>query len=151
MGFAKIAPVAYFAEDNYFSRLVGLDYDSEGEFVVLGEDFPVRLMPRVPEAGHTWTQSTRMFTTPEGGGGRLGWDGRVRYVESMTVPAGTFSNVLEIETVYIDQSEAEATPQVVYHDYYAKGVGLIRSLTDDPESNEENHMEQVLLEYDFPR
>jgi hypothetical protein len=92
-----------------------------------------------------------MFGTPEGGGGRLGWNGVVKRIDELTVPAGTFQDVLVVETLYIDESESVPEPQVAYRDYYARGVGLIKSVTDDMEESTKNHMEQQLLEYRFPR
>lgn len=151
MGFVKTSPVAYLQDDEYHLRLVGLDYKDDGELVLLGEDFPVRVLPTAPEDGHTWQQSTRMFGTPEGGGGRLGWNGAVKRIDELTVPAGTFQDVLVVETLYIDESESIPEPQVAYRDYYARGVGLIKSETDDMEESAKNHMEQQLLEYRFPR
>ncbi len=91
-----------------------------------------------------------MFTTPEGGGGRLGWEGSVSILEELTVPAGTFRDVIAVKTIYLDRSESNPAAQVIYHDYYAKGIGLIKSVTDDVESSAENHMEQVLVEYRLP-
>ncbi len=150
MGFVRTAPVAYLQDDEFHLRLVGIDYNDKGDLVLLGEDFPVRLLPTEPEDGQSWQQSTRMFGTPEGGGGKLGWDGKVSHVDEVTVPAGTFRDVLLVETVYIDESESTPEPQVAYRDYYARGVGLIKSETDDMEKSEKNHMEQLLLEYNFP-
>lgn len=147
MGFVRTAPVGYLEDDTFHMRMVGIDYDDDGGLVLLGEDEPVKVLPSSPEDGQTWSQSTRMFTTPEGGGGRLGWEGAVSVLAELTVPAGTFQDVLQVRTVYIDQSESNAEPQVVYHDYYAKGIGLIKSVTDDVDASPENHMEQVLVEY----
>ncbi len=150
MGFVKTSPVGYLEDETFHLRMVGIDYDDDGGIVLLGEDEPVKLLPSTPEEGQTWSQSTRMFTTPEGGGGRLGWEGSVSILEELTVPAGTFRDVIAVKTIYLDRSESNPAAQVIYHDYYAKGIGLIKSVTDDVESSAENHMEQVLVEYRLP-
>ena len=43
-----------------------------------------------PEEGHTWGQMTKMFQSPEGGGGDLGWSGEVKGTTAVSVPAGDF-------------------------------------------------------------
>ena len=70
---------------------------------------------------------------------------------TVTVPAGRFEDVVEVDTVYHDASEGEGAAKVVYRDYYARGVGLVRSVTEDPSGDEANLIEQELLEYHAPR
>jgi hypothetical protein len=67
------------------------------------------------------------------------------------VPAGRFEEVVELETLYRDASQGEIAVNVIYRDYYARGVGLVRSITEDPSGDPAHRIEQVLLEYDFPR
>jgi hypothetical protein len=55
-----------------------------------------------------------------------------------------------VQTVYRDASLDDLDPKVVYHDFYARGVGLVKSRTLDPSGNSANTVEQVLVSYEFP-
>jgi len=150
LGFAEVSPVGYLVTGAYVSRLVGIDYDSKGALRLLGEDEPAWMLPLDPVPGHSWGQRTRMFQTPEGGGGELGWSGEVKPRTSVRVPAGRFEDVVEIETFYRDPSEGVA-PKIVYHDFYARGVGLVKSVSEDPSGDPSHRIEQVLVEVRFPQ
>jgi hypothetical protein len=149
-GFAEVAPVGYLVRDAYVARLAGIDYDDAGDLRVLGQDEATWILPLDPEPGHAWGQRTRMFQTPEGGGGDLGWSGEVKPRTTVRVPAGRFEDVVEIETVYRDASEGIA-PKIRYRDFYARGVGLVKSVTEDPSGDRSHRIEQVLLQYRFPQ
>ncbi len=58
--------------------------------------------------------------------------------------------MVEVVTTYFDESHEALKPEVVYHDFYARGVGLVKSVTEDPLGEDANRVEQVLLEYQFP-
>jgi hypothetical protein len=149
LGFAETSPVGYVVAEGYVARVVGIDYDAAGALRRVGQDEPAWVLPVRPEPGQTWGQQTGLFQTPEGGGAQLGWSGEVKPVTRMTVPAGTF-DVIEVQTLYRDASDPGVGPQAIYHDYYARGVGLVRSVVEDPE-NPANRIDQVLVEYRFPR
>ncbi len=154
LGFAVVAPVGYVKQGGYVARVSGVDYvgsDPEsGKLVLLGRYEPTWMFPEDPEPGQTWVQQTDMFGNTENRGALLGWNGEVRPLTSVRVPAGRFENVLEVETQYRDASEGSLGPKVIYRDYYACGVGLIRSVTEDPSGDTSNRIEQVLLEYSIP-
>jgi hypothetical protein len=151
LGFAEVAPVGYVATHGYIARISAIDYDASGSLRLLGQDEPTWILPLDPEPGHSWGQQTAMFQTPEGGGAQLGWSGEVKPRTTVTVPAGRFEDVVEIETLYRDASEGKIEAKVIYRDYYARGVGLVRTVTEDPSGNPTHRIEQVLLEYHFPR
>lgn len=152
LGFVETAPVGYLVEHGFLARLSALDYDGEGGLRLLGQqDVPAWFLPVDPKPGDHWSQESRLFTTPEGGGARLGWSGEIRSTEAVTVPAGTFHDVLAVHLEYHDPKDARPGPNVVYDDYYVRGVGLVRSVTLDPSGDESHTLEQVLLEYSFPR
>ena len=152
LGFVETAPVAYVVEGEYVSRLEGVDYDEQGGLLLLGQDAAVKFLPRDPVPGLTWEQRTRLFQTPEGGGAQLGWHGEVKAKRELSLPSGTFSDVAVIEIVYSDVGgEGAGRTTAIYEDYYAKGVGLIRSVTRDPSGDPANSVELTLLEYEFPR
>ena len=154
LGFAVVAPVGYVKQEGYVARVSGVDYvgsDPEsGKLVLLGLYEPTWMFPEEPKPGQTWVQQTDMFGNRENRGAQMGWSGEVRQLTSVRVPAGRFENVLEVETLYRDASEGSLGPKVIYRDFYARGVGLIRSVTEDPSGDESNRIEQVLLEYSIP-
>ena len=150
LGFAEVAPVGYLVREAYVARLAGIDYDDSGALRLLGQDEPTWMLPLDPKPGYAWGQQTRMFQTPEGGGGELGWTGEVKRRTTVTVPAGRFEDVVEIETTYRDVSEGIA-PKILYRDFYARGIGLLKSISQDPSGDASNRIEQVLLEVHFPR
>lgn len=150
LGFARTAPVAYVRDDGYVARIAGLGYDSHGLLRSLGQDAPTWILPREPRDGEAWTQEHRLFGTPDAdGGARMRWSGSVRVLPELRVPAGSFREVLEVRTTYRDPVTS-AAPQVVYVDHYARGVGLVHSVTLDPAGEGRVVIEQWLLTYDLP-
>ena len=100
----------------YYQRLMGVD---------------VQYMVETPTVGATWS------TTIPASGNRpaLTYDYTVKAIgQTLTVPAGTFTNVVKVE-----QSQNSA---LEYH-YYAPGVGLIKQ--EGPRLNQ--HWERYLLSY----
>jgi hypothetical protein len=151
LGFVETSPVAYVIDEAYLARISAVDYDATGKLRMLGRDEPSWVFPLDAKPGHTWRQLTGMFQNAEGGGGRLGWSGEVKPRTTITVPAGHFEDVLEIETHYRDASAFEAQADVIYRDYYARGVGLVRSVTEGLSGDPGSRVEQNLLEYHFPQ
>lgn len=152
MGFVEIAPVGYFvSEEGYLSRLTALDYNDEGGLRFVGEEDAAWFLPLEPHAGDRWGQLTDMFDTPEGGGGELGWSGEVLGLADVTVPAGAFKDAIEVRLTYRDAGEPGVDPLMIYHDYYVRGVGLVRSVAEDPSGNPDNRVETVLMSFEFPR
>lgn len=150
LGFDEVAPVGYLVEEGYVARIEGLGYDAAGKLRKLGQDRATRLLPVDPQPGDAWGQSNRLFGTPEGGGAKMGWYGDVRERTRVSVPAGTFDDVVEVVTTYFDESRESQQPRAVYHDFYARGIGLVKSVTEDPSGPAGARVEQVLLDYRFP-
>ena len=154
LGFAVVAPVGYVKQGGYVARVSGVDYEGSdpgsGKLLLLGRYEPTWMFPLDPKPGQKWAQETDMFGNAEREGARLGWSGEVRQLTSIRVPAGSFEDVLEVETQYRDVADGTPEPKVIYRDYYAHGVGLVRSVTEDPSGDPSNRIEQVLLEYSIP-
>jgi hypothetical protein len=154
LGFAVVAPVGYVKQGGYLARVTGVDYvgsdPKSGKLQLLGRYEPTWMFPEDPKPGQSWVQQTDMFGNAENPGALMGWSGRILELSSVEVPAGRFDEVLDVETEYRDASEGSLVPKVVYHDYYARGVGLIKSVTEDPSGDESNRIEQVLLEFSIP-
>lgn len=149
LGFDEVAPVAYIWEDGYLAQIKALGYDSQGKLRSLGQSDATWILPVDPRPGQSWDQQHSLFDTPEGGGALLGWSTDIRGVTRVTVPAGSF-DALEVVSSYFEGPERTALPQVIYTDYYARGVGLVKSITDDPSGDVSHRIEQVLLAYEIP-
>lgn len=151
LGFAEVAPVAYVVENGFVSRIEGIGYGGDGKLRALGQSEATRILPVDPQPGQTWGQEQSLFTTPEGGGAEISWSAEVRDLTRVTVPAGTFEGVVEVEIRYYEGDSQSAQPKIVYHDFYARGVGLVKSRTEDPGGDERNTIEQELVAYELPK
>jgi hypothetical protein len=152
LGIVEVGPTAYVARDGFLCRYTGLDYRSEKELRMLGGEDPARVMPLGAMPGAEWTNETRLLEQPENGGGKvIKWTGRTKLVPELVVPAGTFRDVLLVETEYWDQKVNPDAALLSYHDYYARGVGLLRSVTRNMRDGGAQMVEQTLLDFDFPR
>jgi hypothetical protein len=150
LGIAEVGPTAYVARDGFLCRYTGLDYRSPTLLRMLGEEDPARVMPLGAAPGAEWSNETRLLQQPEnGGGGLIKWTGRTKHVAELVVPAGTFNDVLLVETEYWDPSQNAGSPLLSYHDYYARGIGLLRSVTTNLRDGIQM-AEQTLLDFDFP-
>ena len=119
---------------------------------MLGGEDPARVMPLGAAPGASWTHETRLLEQPEnGGGGLIKWTGRTTHVAELVVPAGSFQNVLLVETEYWDPSVNAHAPLLSYQDYYARGIGLLRSVTKNVRDGGIQMAEQTLLDFDFPK
>ena len=150
LGMAPVGPTAYVAADGFLSRYTGLDYTQGDHLKMLGSEDPTRVIPLGAVPGTEWTNETRLMQQPEGGGGLIKWTGRTKRAESVTVPAGTFTDVILVETEYWDPSIDEAAPLISYQDWYARGVGLLRSVTSNARDGGKRMAEQSLESFEFP-
>jgi hypothetical protein len=150
IGFADVAPVGYVTVEGYLGEVSGLDYDGKGGVTVLAGEDPKRFLPVDPKQGASWEESSRMFELPEGGGAVTRWSRRIETLDSLEVPAGTFRDVLLVESKYWDDEASKEKPLMRYEDYYARGVGKVRSLTFNEQEGGRQIVEQSLLRYEFP-
>ena len=149
-GMAPVGPTAYVAEDGFLSRYTGMDYTTGDRLKMLGAEDPTRVIPIGATPGSEWTNETRLMQQPEGGGGLIKWTGRTRRADAVTVPAGTFSDVILVETEYWDPKIDTEKPLISYQDWYARGVGLLRSVTTNSRDGGKRMAEQTLQSYEFP-
>ncbi len=151
LGFVDTQPVGYFVDDDgYLARLTALDYDDEGKLMYVGVEEPTQILPINPEVGQSWGQLTKMFQTPGGGGGVQGWSGEVEQSAEVSVPAGEYVDSTVVFLTYRDSDDPDEPPLMVYRDYYVRGVGLVRSVADDPSGDEAKRIETVLKSFSFP-
>jgi len=151
LGFDEVAPVGYLIDQGYVARIEGLGYDRHGALRELGQDSPTRVLPLEPKPGDRWEQSNHLFGTPEGGGASLAWSAAIADLTRVKVPAGSFAEVIEVVTTYYDDFPTiDPQPKVVYHDFYARGIGLVKSVTEDPGGDDSHRIEQLLVDFSFP-
>jgi len=150
-GMADLAPVGYLRGEGYVSRYTALDYDDKGGLRSIGGEDPMWVLPLDPALGAVWTQDTGLFQLPEGGGGSIRWTGKIEEQIELDVPAGHFANVLRIRKEYWDESVSPDSPLLAYEDFYAQGVGLIRSVTYNAQDDGSQIVSQDLLRYEFPQ
>lgn len=149
-GMVEVSPTAYVIAEGFVSRYQAVDYDDSGAVRLLGREDPTWILPVETVAGKVWSQHTRIFEQPEGGGGSIRWTGRTLALPSLAVPAGSFRDVLKVEIEYWDDTQSPERPLLAYEDYYARGVGLLRSLTFNESEGHRQIVEQSLLRYEFP-
>ncbi|HVP30415.1 MAG TPA: hypothetical protein VMW35_14765 [Myxococcota bacterium] len=117
----------YLVRDGYVARLSFLSEDADGHVRLVSSD-PTWVIPVDPRPGQRWEQTTHVFTSPESRGGEQHWQAEVEQVGAVRVPAGTFDDVLLVRTRYLDPT-VSSSPLLTYEDYYARGVGLVRSVS----------------------
>jgi len=138
----------YLVQDGYLSRFSFLSRDPDGGIRLMGSE-PSRVLPVEPRAGQGWSEQTHVFTTPESKGGEQNWKASLERVDSLRVPAGSFRDLLLVRTEYLDPSVSKG-PLVTYEDYYARGVGLVRSVSRNHQAYFWNDtLEQDLVEVHF--
>ena len=149
-------PVVYCSENGFLHRLMSLEYKGEtlednglrsGELKFLPVD-----LRRVTE----WEGTTNAYHLPDGSGFEVRQLHRVLpKLERVEVPAGAFSRCVHVETTAIhsaiDVDGAHTGPQIVlyYSDWYAPGVGLVRTDQRDTDATTMTTIE--LMRYDAGR
>lgn len=141
--FDAVNPVGYIVEDGYVARLVDLAYDGAGGLRALGGGQATRVLPLAPRPGMRWTQETRVFATEEDGA-RRHWEAEIRTRDPIEVPAGRFSDVLEVRSSVRD---AEGAVLARYRDVFARDVGLVYSAALDRSGDPSGSAELRLLRY----
>jgi len=149
-GLDPVGPTAYVTADGFLCRYSGLRYTEADHLKTLGEEDPTRVIPLGATPGAEWTHETRLMQQPEGGGGLIKWTGRTKRADEVTVPAGTFKDVILVETEYWDPSVDPDAPLISYQDWYARGVGLLRSVTTNLKEGQKRMVELTLESYEFP-
>lgn len=117
----------YFVSDGYVARVSFLSEDPDGSIRLVSSE-PTWVIPVEPRAGQRWEQTTHVFTSPEARGGEQRWEAEVEAASGVDVPAGRFDDVILVRMHYLDPT-LSASPLVSYEDYYARGVGLVRSVS----------------------
>lgn len=144
-------PVAYRVQKGYVARFTSLAYDARGRLRLLGEDRPVRMLPERPVGGQSWVDFSTHFASPDGSAGiAVEWRAELRAARPVEVPAGRFDDVVEVSSLYVEHPGGPRESSVRYLDYYARGVGRVRSVIRDPDGDPRKRIEQLLVDYEVP-
>jgi hypothetical protein len=121
--------VAYGRTDGYRTRIAAVQLDGDGRLRTFGGE-GVSMLPLDPHPGQSWSDDAKVFSDAAAGpasGQR--WTARVEDAGTVSVPAGTFDDVLVVHSQQWDPSWSTEEPLNSYDDYYARGIGLIRSVS----------------------
>jgi hypothetical protein len=152
MGLEQSGYVGYRREAGYLTRIAAVEVEADGSARTFGGAHGVSLLPLDPKPGQRWNEQGDVFAAHEAGeASRIGWSAELTEYGRMRVPAGTFDDVIVVKSEQWDPGWRTSEPLHTYEDYYARGVGLIKSVAH-------NHaaaffarsVEQVLLEVEFP-
>jgi hypothetical protein len=128
-GLDQAGLVAYGTSGAYRTRIAAVELDADGRLRVFGGD-GVSILPIDPHPGQSWSDQAQVFseaTTGTRSGQR--WTARIESAGRVRVPAGTFDDVIVVHSAQWDLTWSEDRPLHTYDDYYARGVGLIRSVS----------------------
>ena len=141
--------VGYAVEGDFVVAFSALGEDSRGDLRLFGVE-GLRMLPLHPEDGQYWEQEWHLFATPESLGASRHWSARVERSGPVRVPAGHFQDVIEIEIQYRDPAVSSDRAQLSFEDYYAAGVGLVKSVSHDHEGELPRTTTRELESFEVP-
>jgi hypothetical protein len=118
--------VGYRVADGYVTRVPALELGADGLVHIFGHE-GFSILPLDPHPGQHWSDQVQLFDSL--GDSRQSWTASIESVGRMHVPAGTFDDVIVVRSEHWDREWKESEPLHSYEDYYARGVGLIRSVS----------------------
>lgn len=126
-GLDPLGLVGYQVAGGFVRRVPALELDPDGIVHVFGRD-GISFLPTDPQAGQRWSDEVVIFDAPNPTKAKQSWTARIENVGSVRVAAGTFEDVIVVRSEQWDRDWKEDEPLHSYEDYYARGVGLIRSV-----------------------
>ena len=126
-GLDPLGLVGYQVGDGFMRRVPALELDPDGIVHVFGRD-GISFLPTDPQPGQQWSDEVAVFDAPAATKAKQSWTARVEKVGSVRVAAGTFEDVIVVRSEQWDRDWKADEPLHSYEDYYARGVGLIRSV-----------------------
>jgi hypothetical protein len=144
--------MVYFRDGGYLNRIFLTQQG--GKLVAESGSSDVRFLPDVLEDGKAWQTDTTAFHVG-GGGGDQGFQIFHRHVvaverETVKTPAGTFRDCVRVDT-FSRQPEGGSKGEDIsffYSDWYAPGVGLVRTEQYDAPDRKRERTRIELLSYD---
>ena len=140
--------VGYRVSDGYLTRIAAVTLEPDGQVNVFGGE-GMSFLPVDPAPGQTWSARTEVFRGSGGAG--QSWTAEVEAAGSVCVRAGSFDDVIVVRSQQWDPDWDTDRPLHSYEDYYARGVGLLRSVTKNEREGGTQMVEQTLLAFDFPQ
>jgi hypothetical protein len=138
--------VGYRVADGYLTRIPAVALGDDGQVSILGGD-GMSFLPVDPNPGQSWSDRSEVFR--ESGGSAQVWTAAIESVGSMSVPAGRFDDVIVVRSEQWDPEWDATQPLHSYEDYYARGIGLIRSVSRNNAQWFWMSVEQVLVAVRF--
>jgi hypothetical protein len=132
-------PVVYYRRGDFLYKFYGISYDDQQlrEYRIgRGEE---KVLPSDPERNPQWESDFQVFELQPGNGYEIrsvSLAQRVR--DPVTVRAGTFRNCIRVQTQTVNQGrDPLETGNILtfrYTDWYAPGIGLVKSLVEVPDA-----------------
>lgn len=119
--------VGYQVDGGFVRRIPAVELDPDGVAHVFGHE-GASLLPIDPQPGQQWSDEVVVFDVPAPTKSKQSWTAHVENAGRMHVAAGTFDDVIVVRSEQWDREWKEDEPLHSYEDYYARGVGLIRSV-----------------------
>lgn len=127
-------PIVYCSEGGFLHRVMSLEYRGESLEDTGLRSGEVKFLPVNLTTTQTWEGRTSAYQLPDGSGFEVRQLHQVSMQnEPIDVPAGRFDHCARIETTAIHSATSPdgsaVGPRIVYYysDWYAPGVGLIRT------------------------
>lgn len=150
---AERFPVVYCAEGGFLHRVMSLEYRGEtleDNGLRSGE---LKFLPTDLSHVDAWEGRTSAYRLPDGSGFEVQQYHQVKHgLERTVVPAGDFPRCVRVETTAVHSAVGAdgqpVGPRVVYYysDWYAPGVGLVRTEQRDPQAGVVATIELVTYE-----
>lgn len=141
--------VAYGTSHGYRTRIAAVQLDAEGRVRVFGGE-GLSILPLDPQPGQSWSDEARVFSeTTTGTQSGQRWTASIESAGRVCVPAGTFDDVIVVHSAQWDPTWSADRPLNTYDDYYARGIGLIRSVSRNHAAWFWTAVDQRLLEVRF--
>jgi hypothetical protein len=126
-GLDPLGLVGYQVAGGFVRRVPALELEPDGVVHVFGRE-GISFLPIDPQPGQQWSDEVVVFDAPTPTKATQSWTARIENVGSVRVAAGTFEDVIVVRSEQWDRDWKEDEPLHSYEDYYARGVGLIRSV-----------------------
>ncbi len=148
-------PVAYYVREGFVHRLMSLSYE-DGRLVDSHLDSAeYRFLPLHLQAGVEWESSLHAYEAGDGlfGQGSTHKHRVVKENALVVVPAGRFQQCLRVETetlitaTALKKSPRQQEVRLYYVDWYAPGVGLVKSIQKEHLTTEEELSRIELVTY----
>ncbi|MFC1485892.1 hypothetical protein ACFL55_02575 [Candidatus Latescibacterota bacterium] len=116
---------------------------------VIGDEFhDIPYLNFNKEAGQTWELFSGSFEPDKGVSGTLTWSGKFLGTDTITVPAGTFTNCVKFETVTTVISESIEVKELIW---LAPNIGSVKSTSETKKDSEVIEIStEELIHYSIP-